>query len=271
MRNGLTIGLAVTAMTLTCGLAAVSDARSEQAVDTCVCVTPDPAPFYVRGPRIIHVPRPGEAIGRRVSEPANSQVIIIHRQASRVGSRHSRHGHKTPLPRQKPPILAPERAVSGAPTLTPPAPPVPQEVSKTAQPDKIQSSGPADVTATVPSAEVRPAVARPAEPRPVPATPQPAAAVQAAPVPSPSPTALEPVLPAVVGTASDAKAAPADTKSSAVDTKAPDAKAPAPDALAPRSSDSNLSDPKPSAAGPPLIGSPATTHSGDKSQEQQAQ
>lgn len=238
MRYGLTISRAVTVMMATLGVAATSNARSEPAVNVCVSVTPDFVPIYVREPRIIHVPQRGEATERGSLGAANTQAVIIHRHVSRVSSRHLRHGPKTPLPRQKPAILTPERAGLGASTPSQSAPLVPSEVGKAAQPEKVQSPGPADITATVP-----PAAARPAEV-------QPAAAGA-----SPSPAMSEPAPPTTVRPAPDATASSADVKAPAVDAKSPVA-----------DTKSSTPDEKPQAPKPP-----ATEAQDPKLQESQAQ
>ena len=67
MNRTLAIGLAVVALSAALSLKAIGGNEQKQVADAKVSVTP----YYVRGPRIIHVPQPGDEIVERGDVQAN--------------------------------------------------------------------------------------------------------------------------------------------------------------------------------------------------------
>jgi hypothetical protein len=99
MRKAWTIGLAAAAMAGLC-LTAIGGTEHERIADAGASVTP----YYVRGPRIIHVPRPGEKIEERGDVRASAG-----RRAEPVLSNESVDDDIAPPPRHR--AAAPKRRV----------------------------------------------------------------------------------------------------------------------------------------------------------------
>jgi hypothetical protein len=99
MKKAWTIGLAAAAMAAL-SLTAIGGTEHERAADTSAGVTP----YYVRGPRIIHVPQPGEEIDERGVIRAG-----IDRDAAPVLSNDNADDDIAPPPRRR--AVAPKRHI----------------------------------------------------------------------------------------------------------------------------------------------------------------
>jgi hypothetical protein len=197
MRKAWTIGLTAAAMAAL-SLAAIGGTEHERIADAGASVTP----YYVRGPRIIHVPRPGEEIEERgdirASIDRDAEPVLSDDNAANDIASPPRRRAVAPKHRVESKRAAPKPAVkktprwksrSDAPPPPPPAPLGPRRAVLSAPPPRAEGLSPIYPT---PRFETK---AKPAEkferPSQTEAAAGPPPAVSAPPLPDELPPAAE--------------------------------------------------------------------------------
>lgn len=151
LRQALTIGLLATPMmTVLCPAAF---GGSGPGVDVCVSVAsyPSGVPFYVRGPRIIRVPRHYDAAERRSGAPAYNGASIIHRDQANLSDDGYFQHRTTRLPRRHPlarrPLAEHKRSAAREPAFAPLPLPAPRRKADSDGPPPL-SAGPTPIRPT---------------------------------------------------------------------------------------------------------------------------
>jgi hypothetical protein len=150
MRKAWTIGLTAAAMAAL-SLAAIGGTEHERIADAGASVTP----YYVRGPRIIHVPRPGKEIEERgdvrASIDRDAEPVLSDDNAANDIASPPRRRAVAPKHRVESKRAAPKPAVkktprwksrSDAPPPPPPAPLGPRRAVLSAPPPRAEGLSP---------------------------------------------------------------------------------------------------------------------------------